>query len=341
MKIVAIVGTLVVMLVVGCHSTANTADPVIDGATARDDARAPAAGRRSPTPPPTTGRSPLRRGLDMSHIAKQHIDVAYATRSESQKLDIYIPDGEGVFPAVILVHGGGFLSGDKESENYWVRHLVQRGFVAATINYRLSGEALFPANIQDVKAAIRFVRGNADAYQVDPDAIGLWGTSAGGNLASLAGTTGGVEELEDLTLGNADESSRVQAVVNWYGPTNFLTMDRYLIESGMGEPGHSRTESPESRVLGAPIASVPGLVAAANPETYITADDPPLFIQHGTHDDTVPVQQSIIFAQKLRDVVGEDGVTLVLLHGAGHGGREFRAPENLARLMAFLDEHLR
>ncbi|MCB2156304.1 alpha/beta hydrolase [bacterium] len=268
-------------------------------------------------------------------------DIPYADKSSAQKMDVFVPDGQGPFPAVILVHGGAFMFGDKSSTHVWAKALVASGYLAAAINYRLSGEAIFPANIQDVKAAIRFLRANSERFRVRPDAVGIWGDSAGGYLAALAGTSGGVEELEDLSLGNREFSSRVQAVVDWYGPTNFLEMDEHFQESGKGEPTHSLPDSPESSMLGATITEVPDLVAKANPETYIAPDNPPFLVQHGTEDGIVPVEQSIFFAKKLRTVLGADSVTLDLLDGAGHGGERFESPTNFARVFEFLDRLLR
>lgn len=279
--------------------------------------------------------------VDMSGIKNQYLDVAYANVSEAQKMDLYIPEGNSTFPAVVLVHGGGFASGDKASENVYAKKLVENGYVAATINYRLSGEAKFPANINDVKAAIRFLRANAVKYHIHPESIGIWGGSAGGNLSALAGTSGDVGELEDLSLGYAENSSRVQAVVDWSGPTDFIKMDEYFKESGLGEPTNSAANSTSSRVLGEQITKIPETVAKANPETYISEDDPAFFIEHGTQDGLVPTQESVIFAKNLKAVLGEDKVTLILLEGEGHGGPQFETTENLDKVIAFFDENLK
>jgi acetyl esterase/lipase len=199
---------------------------------------------------------------------------------------------------------------------------------------------LFPVNINDVKAAVRWIRANAGKYNFDPDKIAVWGGSAGGNLASLAGTSGDVKELEDLSLGNASFSSRVQAVVDWFGPTNFMKMDEQLRETGNGTPDHSNAGSPESKVLGAKITEIPELVKKANPETYITPDDPPFLIEHGTKDGTVPTQQSTEFYEKLLKISGKDKVSIKLLEGAGHGGPQFEEPANIDLVFKFLDKQL-
>ena len=277
------------------------------------------------------------------HIKRKWLDIAYASISPAQKLDIYLPDeGDGPFPVIISIHGGAFMFGDKADEqlNPMLKGL-NHGYAIVSINYRMSGEAIFPANINDVKAAIRWVKANAAEYKFSPKRIALWGGSAGANLAALAGTSGDVKELEDMSMGNTNQSSRVMAIVDWFGPTNFLLMDEQLKETGNGKPDKSEANSPLSKVLGQKITEIPEKVKMANPESYITSDDPPFLIQHGTKDPIVPTQQSINFAKKLETVLGKEKVTLVLLEGSKHGGPAFQTPENLKLVVAFLDAFLK
>ena len=270
-------------------------------------------------------------------------NISYAFISPAQKLDIYLPEkGEGPFPIIISIHGGAFLSGDKSDAqvNPMLKGL-NRGYAVISINYRLSGEALFPKNINDVKAAIRWVKANAATYKMNPDKIALWGGSAGGNLAALAGTSSNIKELEDLSLGNTNQSSRVQAVVDWFGPTNFLLMDKQLKETGNGIPNHSDENSPESKVMGQKIIERPTKVQLGNPETYISKDDPPFLIEHGTKDQLVPTQQSVNFAAKLIPVLGKERVIIHLLEDAKHGGPQFETKENIELVFRFLDAVLK
>ncbi len=278
-----------------------------------------------------------------SNIKNKLLNIPYASVSVAQQLDIYLPEvGNGPFPVIISIHGGAFMFGDK-SDGQVIPMLegLNHGYAVVSINYRLSGEALFPNNIHDVKAAIRWIKANAAKYKMDPNKIALWGGSAGGNLSSLAGTSGGVKELEDLGLGNPDQSSRVQAVVDWFGPTNFLLMDAQLAETGNGIPNHNEAGSPESKLMGQKITDIPDKVKLSNPETYITKDDPPFFIQHGTKDQLVPTQQSINFAAKLMRVLGKEKVTIRLLENARHGGPSFETKENVALVFQFLDAVLK
>lgn len=286
--------------------------------------------------------SQASQGIDVSDIKNKVLDIPYANLSEAQKLDIYLPDQlYGSVPVIVSIHGGAFMMGDKrDGQIIPMLEGLKRGYAVVGVNYRMSGEAKFPANIHDIKAAIRWIRANAAKYHLNPDKIAVWGGSAGGNLSALAGTSGGVEELEDLALGNETFSSKVQAVVDWFGPTNFLKMDEQLRKTGNGIPDHSNADSPESKVLGAKITEIPRSVKKANPETYITGDDPAFLIQHGTKDGTVPTQQSEEFYDKLIKVLGAEKVTITLFQGEGHGGPQFEDPKNIDFVFRFLDKQL-
>ena len=237
-----------------------------------------------------------------------HANLAYADTSDSQVLDLWLPEDSGdATPLVIYIHGGAFKSGDKGMVGGKVQPLLDAGFAVASLNYRLSGEALFPAGAQDVKAAVRWLRANAATYGLDPDNFAAWGESAGGNLVSLIGTTGDQSTvLDDPELGNADVSSAVQAVVHWYGPTDFLLMDTQAAAGGgcATPESHDPASSPESAWMGAAIQTVPETVEQANPIAYIaTAGELPAFsIAHGDADCNVPYQQSQILADALADV---------------------------------------
>jgi acetyl esterase/lipase len=278
------------------------------------------------------------------NIKRKWLDIPYAGQSQSQKLDVYLPEeGDGPFPVILSIHGGAFKAGDK-GDNQLIPMLegLNRGYALVSINYRLSQEAIFPAQIFDMKAAVRWIRANSKQYKFNPDKITAWGGSAGGHLSALLGTSGEVKSLEDLSTGNRDQSSRVQAVVDWFGPTDFLKMDEQLKESGVKNPQvHSVPDSPESELIGKNLEDAPDLVRAANPETYITQDDPPFFIQHGLIDPLVPYQQSVNLANKLEKVIGKENVSLELFQEAGHGGPVFMSPENLNKVFRFLDKYMK
>jgi acetyl esterase/lipase len=279
---------------------------------------------------------------DVSHVRRKWLDIAYADTSQAHRLDLYLPEGgDGPFPLIVHIHGGGFAIGDKRDIHLLpLLQGLDRGYAVASVNYRLSGEAIFPAALQDVKAAIRWLRANSEQYHLDGERIVAWGGSSGGNLSAMACLTADVPELEDLRLGNAEVPCNVQAAVDWFGPTDFLKMDEQLVESGLGRADHSEADSPESRYLGAKITEIPEKVRRANPMTYIHPEMPPIVIQHGRLDAMVPVQQSIIFAQKLEQIVSPDRFEFDILEGAGHGDPQFESEDNLNRVFRFIERHV-
>jgi len=283
---------------------------------------------------------PLKQTIGEAGTERIFRDVSYAAISPTQVMDIYLPEGDGPFPVVVLIHGGAFKMGDKRMETRNAEALVAKGYAAASINYRLSGEAKFPAQIEDCKAAVRFLRANAAKYKLNLEKIGSWGASAGGNLSAMLGTSSGVAELEGIHLGNAGVSSKVKASVDWFGPINFLTMDEEAKSLNLSINTNSET-SPESQLIGKAIQSAPELVAKANPATYITKDDAAFFIQVGSQDRNIPYLQSQKFFESLKAALGPGKVSFELLEGAGHGGPQFSSPANLEKVIAFFDQHLK
>lgn len=282
---------------------------------------------------------------DTSAITRKVFDLPYAPKSPSQKLDIYWPEGKsGPFPLIIAIHGGAFMGGDKRDRQLTpMLEALKYGYAVVSINYRLSGEDIFPALVHDVKVAIRWVRANAYRLLIDVDKIAVWGSSAGGYLALMAGVTEGVATMEDLSQGCAGYRSDVQAVVSWYPPVDFTKMDGQLAESGLAprpDQAHNGANSPESLLMGHKITEIPALVRAANPESYLRDGLPPFFIQHGTHDNVVPFQQSINFANKVRSLI-TGSVEHELLAGARHADPLFESPQNLVKVFTFLNRVFR
>ena len=261
-------------------------------------------------------------------------DLAYvANGHERQKLDLFVPEkAKAALPLIIWVHGGGWQSGSKDQCLPLRQGFTGRGYAIASIGYRLSGDAIFPAQIEDCKAAIRWLRVHAKEYNLDSEHFGVWGSSAGGHLVALLGTSGGVKEFE--VGANLEISSRVQAVCDFYGPTDllqFVATPHYQ--------GHGKPDSPESKLLGGTVAEVPDKAARANPITYVSKETPPFLIVHGSQDPTVPPQQSelLLAALQKAGVASQHHV----IPGAKHGGPEFSAPEIQTMVAAFFDRHLR
>lgn len=284
---------------------------------------------------------PLFPQAKLDAITYKFLDVAYCDQSPAQILDIYLPEkGEGPFPVILHVHGGAFLFGTQRDDNIEpVLRGLARGYAIVSIQYRMSGEAKFPALIFDAKAAVRFVRANAKKYSFDAQRIAAWGPSAGGYIVSMLGLTASNPAFEDLSMGNADQSSHVDAVVDWCGPCgNFLDMDASIIENGIGEPDHNDPMSPESLLFGSPIQSISQLVAMASPCKYVHKNCPPFLIQHGEADPIVPVQQSIRLATEIERKAGKDKVVLECYADKGHHGQPWYNEEWLSdKVFAFLD----
>ncbi len=282
----------------------------------------------------------LRVQVDRSWIKRKFLDVSYGPHPE-ETMDIYLPnEGEGPFPVIIMIHGGGWCDGDK---TYWEPNggikSVAYGFAVASINYRLGPEHPHPAQIQDVKAAIRFVRANAGQYGFDPNRIATWGGSAGGHLAALAGTAPNIPELTDRSLGNPDTDESVQAVVDWYGP---IWIDRFAKDFETLGVITDEAQMPTSRndrlcgLLQCTPEEIPERAVGFSPASYITKDCPPFLIQHGTADPVVPYLQSVDFDKALSAVIGEEKVTLDLVHGQGHGSLVYESFDNVKRITDWL-----
>jgi acetyl esterase/lipase len=258
--------------------------------------------------------------------------LAYGTDSPNQVLDLYVPAGSGPWPLVVAIHGGAFMMGDRRRELAHLPALLTAGYAVAAVEYRFSGEALFPAAVRDVKQATAYLRAQAAELNLDPSFFAAWGRSAGGHLSAMLGVTSGqASEFDGAGLDGAGGDSSVQAVVDWYGPSDFLQMDAQFIAGppdGDVPPvqNHDEPGSPESKWIGGPIQELPEITARANPITYITQADtplPPFFLAAGTSDHLVPHQQTVILADALR--VHGTPVVQHILDGARHADQRFES----------------
>ncbi len=266
--------------------------------------------------------------------AQAQKNITYAgTPSGPQLLDLYLPaNAKAPVPLIIWIHGGGWKNGSKENCLPVRLGFTERGYAVASINYRLTGEAAFPAQIEDCKAAVRWLRAHAKEYGLDAGRFGAWGSSAGGHLVALLGTSGDVAGFD--TGANLEVSSRVQAVCDYYGPSDFNTMGDV-----QGFERHARADSPESALLGGTASEKPETAKAASPVSHVTPDDPPFLIVHGDSDRTVPLDQS----RRMDAALRKAGVKteLIVFPGAGHGGPAFSSPETANKVAAFFDSHLK
>ncbi len=265
-----------------------------------------------------------------------HRDLIYGRAGERElPLDLYLPpDTSSPVPVVMWVHGGGWRGGGKGNGGRAL-NMTTRGFAVVDVEYRLSGEALFPAQIEDCKTAVRWVRANAKKYNLDSDRIGAWGSSAGGHLVAMMGLTHDENVFE--TDDHSQYSSQVQVICNWFGPTDFLRMNDFE-----GRIDHDAADSPESMLIGAPIQENKEKVAAANPITYVSKNDPPMLIIHGEKDLSVPYNQSeLLYAAMQKE--GLD-VTLYKVVNADHGFRnatQDSAASLVEMSVQFLERHLK
>ena len=285
--------------------------------------------------PPATGvaPSPSVEPSGPGSESDETVETVPATAKDvtykgTQRLDLYAGKGSGPRPLIVWVHGGGWQSGDK-SQCLPVRlGFPDRGYSVACVNYRLSAVAPFPAQIEDVRDAIAFLRTNAAHFGVDARRFVAWGSSAGGHLVALAGTTSGSTAFTPDAAG-----STVQAVVDYFGP-----IDLVALATTPGYTSHANADSAESNLLGGPVLEQTEAARRANPVTYVDHGDPPCLIVHGSADPVVPPPQSQLFHDALQ--AAGVPVELRVIPGAKHGGPEFSAPDTVDLVLTFLSTHL-
>jgi acetyl esterase/lipase len=260
---------------------------------------------------------------------KIELDVVYSKPGERElKLDLARPaEGKGPFPCVVCLHGGGWRLGNKRDLRSWIEFLAHRGYVAARVGYRLAPDCTFPAQIEDAKTAVRFLRANADRYGIDKDRLAALGYSAGGHLACLLGLADEKCGFEGKEC--PDESSRVQAVVDYFGPTDLAGFAKDAsAQRGMLGP-----------FIGAKYADNPTAHDRASPIKYVSKAAPPFLIFHGTKDGIVPIEQSRQLADRLKEL----GVSyrLVEIPDEGHGWSGRAGAITTEETIQFLDARLK
>lgn len=262
-------------------------------------------------------------------VTFSQVDGWFGHTRRDLKLDIIYPeDPENSYPCIVWICGGAWLTMDKSAHLPYLAQLARSGFVVASVEYRTSNEALFPAQLIDVKSAIRYLRAHADRYRIDPERFGVMGESAGGHLAAMAA-------LADDPAFEAGEyleySSKIQAACPWYPPADVTSFpyDSPVIAAA----------SPESLMLGKNVMMHKEEAMKACPVSYVTEDAPPFMILHGTDDHTVPFSQGEILHDRLEEA-GCD-VRLAAIEGADHADRQFFQEETWQRIRSFFQEKLK
>lgn len=259
----------------------------------------------------------FERGLEYSNPDGQHLQLNLARPKAATS----------PLPVVLCIHGGGFRAGHRDGNNALCLKLVQRGFVAATVSYRLAPKYQFPAAVHDVKAAVRWLRANAVKYQIDPARLGVTGDSAGGHLAQFLGVTAGVKEFEG-DGGNPDQSSRVACVVNRYGPSDFTKSYDKSVDAAEVLP----------LFLGGDLQTALPRHIRSSPLHWVTPDAAPTLIFHGTEDKYVAYEQGVWLRDRLQACGVE--VELATFAGAGHGFKGADAEKAEQAMFGFLARHL-
>ena len=270
------------------------------------------------------------RPKELPDDAKVLLDLPYVENGHAQqKLDLYLP-AQPKGPLLVWIHGGGWAAGTKDKPPGLA--MVKNGVTVASVEYRFSQHAIFPAQIEDCKAAIRWLRAHAKEYGYHGDLVAAWGASAGGHLTALLAVTGHTRDFD--VGGNLDQSSAIQCGIDWFGPSDFPAYDPDLPTPMV------QRENPDSvfaQLLGGPVSQKLELAKRASPVTWVTKDAAPLFIMQGSKDPLVPLDQSQRLADKLK-AAGAD-VTLDIIEGAGHGGPQFVTEEKLKLIFQFLTKH--
>lgn len=289
---------------------------------------------------PKAPAKPVLKPFTLPAGIRMEKDIAYIDGGdEAQKLDLYLPEqpSEQPLPLIVHIHGGGWVGGNKFPCP--VAGMVLKGYAVASVEYRFSQKAKFPAQIQDCQAAIRWLRAHAKHYNFDTEHLGAIGGSAGGHLSALVGTSGGKKAFAPIG-GNEEQSDKVQCVCDIFGPSDFTTVVQQAADDKNVKNifKFNTPSDPYSSLIGTQLDDKPK-ADAVSPVHYVSKDTPPFLILHGTHDTLVPYAQSVELEAALKSQGIE--VWLQKLPGAGHGGPAFAKPSVTKLTQNFFDKHLK
>ncbi len=280
---------------------------------------------------------------DIGWIKNKKLDVQYAEESENQVFDLYYPqEGEGPFAVLLHIHGGGFGMGDKRDDHMdtYLRFL-EKGIAVGSIEYRLSGEAIFPAAVLDCREAVRFLRKNASEYNIIPDKIAVIGGSAGGNLSAMLGMNIPNGAFPGEEKKEFDTDCNVLFAIDQFGPIDFRNMDDQARANGVSFADHDEASSAESSYMGGPLPELSDeWIHKADPTTYISDNMAPLLVEHGCVDRLVPFMQSVNLVNAVYQKLGQGRVEFVPLPNADHEDKEYSSDWNMDVLWTWMEKQL-
>ena len=290
--------------------------------------------------------------IDPSQFKTHWLDVPYANEDPRQVLDLWLPnEGEGPFPLIVFIHGGGWVSGNKrENTMPGVFKFPSQGYAVACVEYRLVPDVRWPEPFEDVRAAIRFLRAHAAEYNLKADKIGIMGNSAGAHLANMVAAMAGRPMLQGRRYGNLDQPDAVQALASIYAPTDLYQCDlcdrttaedQAMATGGMAARGNDGTKgmgSPQNQLIGMSCMDNPQVAAGASPISYVNESFPPALYFHGIQDHVVPYTQSVGMARKVNDKCGEGHAKLILFPECDHGAPEMKSDEVINQILDLFDK---
>jgi acetyl esterase/lipase len=286
-------------------------------------------------------------GFGQQPYSQKFTDLNYVNDGQNYHcLDIYLPNiVKNTYPVVVAIYGSAWLSNSGKSLNGIGNALLNAGYAIVTPNHRSSKDAKFPAQIQDIKAVVRYIRGNCSQFKLDTTFIGITGESSGGHLAALCGTTNSVKQhtIGKVTMdieGSLGQyvsfSSKVDAICDWFGPTDFLAMDSCFVNTNIhGMFKHNENNSPESSLIGEPIQNSKTRCSLANPITYVNPTNPPFLLIHGDMDNLVPYCQSSLLYTALQS--SRVPSKFILAAGGGHMNSKTETKENILEMIKFFN----
>ena len=292
--------------------------------------------------------------IDPAQFARHWLDVAYAKEDPRQVLDLYLPDeGDGPFPLIVFVHGGGWVSGNKrENTMPGVFKFPSQGYALACVEYRLVPDVRWPEPFEDVRAAVRYLRAHAAELNLNVGKIAIMGNSAGGHLACMVAAMAGRSMFLSGRYGNLDQSDAVQCLISVYSPTDLYQCDlcdrttaedQAIATAGMaarGDTGEKGMGKPQNQLIGASCLDNPAMAAAASPISFVNEDFPPALFLQGNQDHVVPYGLALPMARKVNETCGEGRATLELFPNADHGAEEMKTDEVVNRILDFIDDAL-